>query len=1467
MNQHHSLDAFVCPSDDDSADVRDALKVASSLWEMGMRSDAIRWLQTAATAAAQEGHGTRAAQLKQLAPLLRPEQLSPPTVPKETHPLPASKDGPGRHPMPAATLESGMRPVAPPPQRMRPAPAPAPRGVHPSLARLQGLYDQTASWAEETRDESTQLNIYANLPFEQAELQLHADEHWLGLVELYLGAVETASDPKRQVDLLVRMAKVFEQKMAEPEQAAETLLTAYRLDGLGLSVREELEALADRAGLWGSVLETVDSWLEVATSEAEQVDFALQLAEWYAKLGRGEFALPLLSQVALLDPDNVRGMRLMAGLHSRRGEWRVAGRILEQALQGRADATELSRVASELAALLERFPEHATRCRELYQAALDFDASNRQALDALEKIVRSEGRQEDLAEIVEKKARAMAGSPAAAPVFVQLAGLQEALGRQHDAIAAYTEALDIAPDNLEAIVGLEKAHRFSQSWAELQRVLEMHIDAAATERQRVALTIELARLLQRELSQPHEATRRLEALLCIDPHNRDALEQLEQCYQILGRHRDRLECLERLLAVTDEPAAKLELLATMAQDFESKLDDLTGARGVHERMLGLQPASTVALCGLARIAQEEGRFDTARAHWQQLSELELDSSLRANAFFQLAKLDEAAAGEATSPRENYQRVLDLQPNHIASLRALRELAVAEERWRAAVRLLQREQELTSDPVDKASILVELSRIQADRLGEVEAAAHACQHALRLDPQNVAALWCLARCRKELGELRVAAALSQRLLEEFGGRRPRHDVAIFYAECCAELAEFSLAYAAYKRVVDFDASSAVAMAGMAESLFGMRRWDEAVGAYQGALKLVLVQDVELLARLHFRLGCSLAKLEGVKAAAQHLTAAFELDSQKVEYVVYQCNLFRENGMGQRALAVAERALDCGMDAAAQKTLLVLMATVFAENLKRPQEALTFYRKATALDPADHALLHRMLPLHYELQDWQGLLASLKAIVASDDVAHRRARYLYTMGQVHQLELGDLQSAAELFAEAVRLDAGYRAAFDALQAALVDCGQFSDAVAHYRRAIDRSLERNDASRAAELFQRLGLVFFEQLGDGEAAAAAFKRALSLDSALIEPRGWLAELACEEGDYRSALSQYRGIIALDAFDVDAYRSMFSIHRSCGDDDGAFSCAMALVQLGAANTQERQFVETLRIDSPPKINASISESAWARRLRHPRQNVGLARIFAAVSEAAYRAHCLAQQAQGGLPALDLNERVRSNSSLDIAKALRWGAAVLSVPMPGLYIRNSERLTLRSVVGERMTTVAGGEVCRASASHQAYWVGEHLSGNRRDQIVMRLIEDNDHRALKVLLYAALRLGRAQVVVPVELAGDVALLISQLGNLLSHARREELRYAVKAFVREGGRASVKEWIAAAKWTAARTGLLLCGNLGVALEAAQQTRPRSQRGSLSEDDIQLLRWSVSAEYLGLRASLGIQLGARPKTRRVA
>lgn len=355
---------------------------------------------------------------------------------------------------------------------------------------------------------------------------------------------------------------------------------------------------------------------------------------------------------------------------------------------------------------------------------------------------------------------------------VQLGRAYTAFGRYAQALQAYTSALRLAPEEIEAGLGSAQVYlrlgQGEQALQVLQKLYE-HPD-------NVDLCWRLGRLYN-SLNSVVQATRFFERATTLDPNEWKSNLELGQIFMRQGRHEQATARFQKTLQIKPDCAAALVGLAECCKE----LYRFEAAISYYQQAVALDPHDYKALCQMGSLCIQLGGLDMGIETLLQALELnqndvEIHSSL-AKAYQQKGDLPTAARyfaktvefnpkdyfaaynlgliyrsqGQIKEAADAFCRAADLRPNdsqyQYQSSRALLELGQVEaalESARKAVSL---------NPHSKESqLLFGRCCLEAQRYEE---AAEAFRSAVQIDAQNVEAHYQLAVALLNLGQTEEA----------------------------------------------------------------------------------------------------------------------------------------------------------------------------------------------------------------------------------------------------------------------------------------------------------------------------------------------------------------------------------------------------------------------------------------------------------------------------------------------------------------------------------------------------------------------------------------------------------------------------------------------------------------------------------------------------------------------------------------
>jgi tetratricopeptide (TPR) repeat protein len=931
--------------------------------------------------------------------------------------------------------------------------------------------DDVAAWFEIWRRDPGDAEPRAALA--RAEVALRAEKRWDDLVELLLGRVELSEDPGTQAETLREVSRLYAEELGAPDRAFAALQAAFRRDPASQPLRAELERAAGKAGLWGELA-------------ADYVELA---AEVTAESGAAA-ALPHRMALA----------RVYAEELNQLGD---AATEYEAVLAADAKNEEATRSLLDLLSRLERWPELASA------------------------LARAAETETDRARVVELR--------------LQLGDVQAArLGDASAAIATYERVLaedSAAPGAGEALNALEKLARRNERWTELARVLDEKARRAGDPVVAARLRRERAELLADRQSDTDAAVHELEAVLAGNPDDRAALRAIEKLYEKQGRDLEYLRTVERLADLAESDAERLLLLRRLAAEWEERRGQQAGEGGAAgtgldraadalEQILQLAPGDGDAFRALARVYRQARRFlalAEALARRREGADRAESRELAA----ELGRLYDEELRDPARAAEVYAEAESLGDESETTLGALARLHEQAGRWAAAAETLERLSRAAREPAARVGALVRAAAIAQERFDDRATAEARYARALELDAENVPAMSALAALYRGGGELLRAAKLMReaeaRTQNRIEKARLLYDLGVIYQD---ELEDSTSATEFLSRVLDVDPEHVPA----AERLVTLHERAERWAVLEPVLEMLARKadrspaGAEAASALHARLGETARRLGNLDKAVRAYETARELAPSSLG-VLRGFGVLREQRRewGEAVTlyaAVAERGGELALTE--RLDLYARLGRCQAEAGARA-EALSWYGKASALDPENRAVAEAVAALHADEGDFAALVAAKRALLALATDDDTRARLSEDIGDLYAEKLKIPEEAIAAYRAALALAPSRRQTLHKLLELYTAGKEWTEAAAALERLA--SLEAASAVRAKYLYAA-AVIRRDELDDPPGAVALLNRALDDAPDLTKAFDAVERLLSEVGAWKELARNYRRMI-----------------------------------------------------------------------------------------------------------------------------------------------------------------------------------------------------------------------------------------------------------------------------------------------------------------------------------------------------
>jgi hypothetical protein len=387
---------------------------------------------------------------------------------------------------------------------------------------------------------------------------------------------------------------------------------------------------------------------------------------------------------------------------------------------------------------------------------------------------------------------------------------------------------------------------------------------------------------------------------------------------------------------------------------------------------------------------------------------------------------------------------------------------------------------------------------------------------------------------------------------------------------------------------------------------------------------------------------------------------------------------------------------------------------------------------------------------------------------------------------------------------------------------------------------------------------------LRDLPAATAACEVCVSLAPEDKQQHETLAELYEAQGreGYSKAVGAREHLLAVAENPDTAAKHIRALARLFGkfqQYDRLFCASAALCVLTKADARERAFYEANAPRGVPLARTVLTEKQWQGHLCSSRENHMISQVLAAVAPGVIVARAKDTSAYG----LDPRHRAKleGDPSL-VSRLLIYISRLIGVPLPAIYVPPDAPGEIELVVlledGKPVPALVLGRDLVIGRTHQelAFLVTKKLVGLRADHFLLwpQLVPNLGE--LRTILAAAIKLVQPKFEMPEADHGAVRKYVAYLHKALPASQIELIAGAAAPLLAGTGKMDLAAWCADSDEIANRAGLLVCGDVvAAAREIVREARAHHTRPE--ETILSFARWTVSADYLDLRARLGLAL----------
>jgi tetratricopeptide (TPR) repeat protein len=937
---------------------------------------------------------------------------------------------------------------------------------------------------------------------------------WEKLIDLCEVMVKNLDDPFRRIELLHRIADLYEHRLDQSDKAFQAYSRALREDISDEKALVDLERLADQIRSWEALAKLYEEELAKLVDPPKQVEMGLRVARVYEEeLQRPADAIAKYIQVLEVDLENRDAILALDRLYMAKEKWPELADILRREIRMAEQAEDIVNLQFRLGQLFQEKLTDLASAIECYREILAATPDHSPSVTSLELLFEEGHQQVEIAEILEPLYRMGEQWEKLVKIMtVQLARMEDPADKVQ-AIHRIAEICEqrlgdharasewwgraFVQDPLSEMVAeeAERLARIIDGWETLAQVYGSVLPKLSPEDQKRVLTM-MARVYEEELVDKARAEEAFLHVLQIDEKDPGALAALDRIYDQSAMFQELAEILKRRIAVTDSTEAVVELQLRLGTTYETALEEPESAITAYNTVLEGDSRNATALDALEKIYLRREQWKELFSVYERMVDIAPGDAAVADCYARMAKIASDALSDPHQAQDLWNRVLDLRGEDPVALWALADLYEAAEEWKELVEVLQRQVHIAEEPQAQVRLYQRLGRIWGEKLNRDRNALENWQKVLDLEPENQPALYAIADIYRNTQAWEELVETLRRLID-IGIATDMSDEKLksLYAQLGELQGQILLrpqeAIDAWRKVLELQSDDFRALGALETLLTQEARWEECIQVLERKVD-VLPGSTDKIDVLMQAANIWEEKVGNAESAARMHERVLQLDAANRVAFTALDKIYREGWHWEKLIELLLARTDHAENTVETVELLQEVAKIYEEQLNEPEQAFVVLQAAFKQDYTNDLTAKNLERLASSTGKWNELLMEYNTVVQNILDPKVKSDLLVKMGRWYGTELGHMDYAIASLQQAIQIEPECIPALEVLATFMRKTARWADLVSVLNRHAELEPEPD---KRVELFLTIAELFESQLNDANQAIAAYRKALDVD------------------------------------------------------------------------------------------------------------------------------------------------------------------------------------------------------------------------------------------------------------------------------------------------------------------------------------------------------------------------------------
>ena len=521
---------------------------------------------------------------------------------------------------------------------------------------------------------------------------------WRRHIDMLELRVEGCSTAEERVQLLKRIAQVYEEELEQKELAFSSYGRAFGADPARSGLLDALLRLAEETGRFEDLAGYLEEALGNTRDEGQIVSLSISLGGLYRdRLNRPLNAIASFRRALQKKPEDPDALAALCEIYRATQRWDELAEALRQQITLAEEPQARKDLMLQLGLLTETELHDRPSAIAVYQELDRVLGDDLDVLRRMEALLEKEGLWPDLAEVLQRMI-GLVSQDEASELNMKLGRVRaERMEDREHAVEHYRQVLEEKPDDARAIEALESLlerpdsatvaaeilqpiYEKRDDWNGLVRVLEVQAENVET-------LMRMARIYDRQLSQMDRAFAALRRAFRADSTRQDVLDAMVRQAEKSGAYDELTAALEESLGSVEDGEQQVFLLQMLAGLYREKLRRPDLAVASLRRLLDVEPHHAATLSSLEALYRDSKSYQDLAWVLSRQGEAVSDPVAKRDLLVQAAQILEEQLGDLDGALQAYRRVFDSDPDDIHAAKQLDRLCQATGRWEDEAELL------------------------------------------------------------------------------------------------------------------------------------------------------------------------------------------------------------------------------------------------------------------------------------------------------------------------------------------------------------------------------------------------------------------------------------------------------------------------------------------------------------------------------------------------------------------------------------------------------------------------------------------------------------------------------------------------------------------------------------------------------------------------------------------------------------